>query len=145
MGDLCLACKCYLNGLNGCLGEQTTWVHGVNLNFDKTNSYVHCIYICFVDLRSSPLDTCVLEILCFVCAGSAWTKELLWADSTIGVWIYIHLLALLLLCSLCSEWTRKFRVHLLSSPNPEVPDFKPISFIRCVWVKICRWAYSPTL
>ena len=64
-----------------------TWVHGVNLNFGKTISCVHCIYICFVDLRSSPLDTCVLEILlfcvCRICVNLL--KELHLADSTIGV------------------------------------------------------------
>jgi len=90
-----------------------TWVHVVNLNFGKTNPCVHCIYICFVDLRSSPLDTCVLESLlfcvCKICVNLL--KELHWADSTIGVWIYIYLLALLLLCSLCSEWTWKFRIN----------------------------------
>ena len=64
-----------------------TWVHEVNLNFGKTNPCVHCIYICFVNLRSSPLDTCVLESLlpcvCRICVNLL--KELNWADSTIGV------------------------------------------------------------
>ena len=39
----------------------------MNMNFGKINPCVHCIYIYFVDLRSSLLDTCVLEILLFLC------------------------------------------------------------------------------
>ena len=129
-----------------------TWVHGVNLNFGKINHYVYCIYICFVDLRSSPLDTSVLESLLFcafrICVNLL--KELYWADSTIGVWIYILLQALLLLCSLYSEWTRKFRIDKPGSfeftyclaqirkfgfETRKFRVWQTVNFIRCVWAK----------
>jgi len=80
------------------------------------------------------------------------------AYSTFGVWTCIHLLALDLLCSLWSEWTRKFWVAKLGSSEftcclAQIQKLQTrkfwvwltVNLIRCIWVKSCRCAYSPPL
>ena len=115
---------------------------------------LHLLLFCGFEelsIRHLCLGDIVFFCLCRICVNLL--KKLLWADSTIGVWIYIHLLALLLLCLLCSEWTRKFRIDKPGSSEftyclAQIRKFRvwqTVNFICCVLVKICRYAYSPPL
>jgi hypothetical protein len=133
--------------------------HAVNPNFGK-NPCFNCVWYYLVNLRSSPLDTCVFgEIVVSVNAGTMWTYSRNSTKPTLhwGLNLYpftrTRFIAFTPLCvnlevPVCKIW--KFQVHLLPCSNLKVPDlqtwkfwvWQALNFIRCFGVKICRCAYS---
>ena len=109
-------------------------MHGVNLDFGKNKSLcsLHLHLFCgFKEVSIRHLRLGEIVVLCVQdlrepAQGTSLSRLYNW-----GLNLHSFISTTLCVHSVLSELgssglqTRKFRVHLLSSPNPEIPDLKP--------------------